>query len=173
MNRTNFYYAGIASGLLVGILFVAITQAIKKKRHMNGNFDERQELARGKAFTYGFTAMLIYIPCYSLFADITGFSFEDNLTSGLLSILVGLAVVVITCIWKDAYFTLQEKASHFVVLDLLLMFTNFANGYDHLKHPERGTSIAYFNFALAFLFLLILINMGLKAIYEKRREEME
>lgn len=173
MSHSAFYYAGIAGGLLAGILLVAIVQSVKKRKQENYEFDERQELMRGKAFQYGFIAMLVYILCYSLFADITGFAFEDNLTPGLLTILVGLAVVVITCIWKDAYFTLQEKTSHFVALDLLLMVCNLLNGYDHLKHPERGTSIMYLNFAMAFLFLLILINIGLKTIFEKRHQENE
>lgn len=173
MNHNIYYYAGVICGLLVGVLIVAVTYALKKKNHTACEFDERQELMRGKAFQYGFIAMLIYLLGYSAFADITGFSWGDNLTSGVIAVLVGVGVFAAACIWKDAYFALQEKAKSFILLDLVLMIVNFINGYNQLTNPEHETNVGYLNMALAFFFLFILVTMGIKSIHEKRHVEME
>lgn len=173
MKHSVYYYYGVICGLLAGLLLVAIIFAIQKKQNKACEFDERQELMRGKAFKYGFSAMLIYTLGYSLFADITGFSWEDELTSGLIIVVMGLGVFTATCIWKDAYFALKEKKTGFILLALLLMITNFTNGYDHIKHPKNNDSPVAPYFAISFLCLFILVNLGLKSIYEKKRREME
>lgn len=173
MKHNLYYTAGVACGLLFGILAVAVICAVKKKRHTSCEFDERQQLIRGKAFTCGFTAILIYLLAYGILSDISGFSFEDNLTSNIIAVMIGLTVVVIICIWNDAYFALREKAKPFIILDILLMVTNFINAYRHLKHPENSLDPGYQALALALVFLCILVTMGLKTIMDKRHLEME
>ena len=54
---------GISVGLLAGLLLVAL---LFKKKILDCHFDERQELARGKAFQYGFFSLLISTYAYEI-----------------------------------------------------------------------------------------------------------
>ena len=173
MNHNVFYTAGVACGLFVGLMLVAVIYSLKIKKNTGCEFDERQQLMRGKAFKYGFIAMLVYLFTYGILTDMAGFSFGDNLTPSVIAVLVGVGTFATVCIWKDAYFALQEKAKPFILLDFLLMLINFINAYSHLRDSSRKTNAGYLNLATALVLLCILITMGVKTISEKRHVEME
>nr|WP_326165668.1 hypothetical protein [uncultured Oscillibacter sp.] len=115
---------GISVGLLAGLLFVAL---LFKKKILDMHFDERQELARGKAFQYGFLTLLATTYAYGI-SDILFGRWCDVLAGVAICLAAGLCVFAVTCILKDAYLSLREKPGKFMVLFALLSLFNLGLG---------------------------------------------
>ncbi|WP_295762876.1 hypothetical protein [uncultured Oscillibacter sp.] len=115
---------GISVGLLAGLLFVAL---LFKKKILDMHFDERQELARGKAFQYGFLTLLATTYAYGI-SDILFGRWCDVLAGVAICLAAGLCVFAVTCILKDAYLSLREKPRKFMVLFALLSLFNLGLG---------------------------------------------
>ena len=79
---------GISAGLLAGLLFVAL---LFKKKILDMHFDERQELARGKAFQYGFLTLLATTYAYGV-SDILFGRWCDVLAGVSICLAAGLCV---------------------------------------------------------------------------------
>ena len=124
----DYYHAGIAvglaAGILAGLVFVAF---LFKKKVLDMHFDERQELARGKAFQYGFLTLLATTYAYGI-SDILFGRWCDVLAGVAICLAAGLCVFAVTCILKDAYLSLREKPGKFMVLFALLSLFNLGLG---------------------------------------------
>ena len=125
------YHAGIAvglaAGIVAGLIFVAF---LFKKKVLDCHFDERQELARGKAFQYGFFTLLISDYVYALSDMILG-RWCDVLTGITICLAVSLCVFATTCILKDAYLSLREKPRVVMTMFALLTLINLGFGGAH------------------------------------------
>ena len=115
---------GISVGILAGIFFVAL---LFKKKVLDCHFDERQELARGKAFQYGFFTLLISSYAYAV-SDMALGRWCDVLTGVTLCLAVSLCVFAVTCILKDAYLSLREKPRVVMTLFALMSLVNLGFG---------------------------------------------
>ncbi len=117
---SNFYLWGIAVGILIGVLIVAIVFAYNKKKTgsvVGGDFDERQQLLRGKAFQAGFFTMLFFSFFYWVLVTLVLQRplMEDGL-SALICALIGVGVFGIDCVIHDAFFTVQNKPKNYIIL---------------------------------------------------------
>jgi hypothetical protein len=56
----NDYFWGFLLGLVTVVVIIFIISIVRKKRGKETRYDERQELARGKAYRLGFTVLLLY-----------------------------------------------------------------------------------------------------------------
>ena len=123
---------GISAGLLAGLLFVAL---LFKKKILDMHFDERQELARGKAFQYGFLTLLATTYAYGV-SDILFGRWCDVLAGVSICLAAGLCVFAVTCILKDAYLSLREKPWVVMTMFALLTLLNLGFGVMHGLHGE-------------------------------------
>ena len=124
----NHYHRGILLGISVGILAGLLLVALLfKKKILDCHFDERQELARGKAFQYGFFSLLISTYAYGL-SDMALGRWCDPLTGVTICLAVSLCVFAITCILKDAYLSLREKPRTVMTMFALLSAINLGFG---------------------------------------------
>lgn len=77
-----------------------------KKPH----FDERQILARGQAYKYGFWAGILYffLASIALMKESLNFTAEEAMLWGaVIMVVVFLAVAI----WKDAYFKVNDQGT--------------------------------------------------------------
>ena len=103
------YHAGVTLGIFVGIAAGLFVLALLfKKKVLDMHFDERQELARGKAFQYGFFTLIITAYAYGASDMIFG-RWCDALVGVTICLAVSMCVFAVTCILKDAYLSLREK----------------------------------------------------------------
>ena len=127
----NLEYAmGLVFGLAVGLGVVAL---LFKKKVLDMTFDERQELARGKAYKYGFQAMGVSVILYGIL-DVTVGEWCDTLTGNLICFCIGLTVFAVTCILNDAYMSLKENPRKVMTLCLLAGLMNLAIGWANAAH---------------------------------------
>ena len=114
------YQWGILVGILVGIVIVAAKFWFNKKTTgtiNGGDFDERQQLLRGKAFQKGFFTMMIFSGLYWVLVQLILRRplMEDGL-SGLVCLFAGIAVFAMDCILHDAFFTVKNKPKSYIAL---------------------------------------------------------
>jgi hypothetical protein len=114
------YLWGVAVGVIVGVIIVALIFTYNKKKTgsvVGGDFDERQQLMRGKAFQAGFFTMLFFSFLYWVLVTLVLQRplMEDGL-SALICGLVGVGVFGIDCVIHDAFFTVQNKPKNYIIL---------------------------------------------------------
>ena len=114
------YQWGVLVGVLVGIILVAIIFTYNKKKSgsvSGGDFDERQQLLRGKAFQKGFLTMLIASALYWMFVQLILQKplMEDGLSAIVLALL-GVGVFAFDCVLHDAFFTVTNKPKSYILL---------------------------------------------------------
>ncbi len=130
MTRSISYVVGFFTGLLSVLLIAFLVYwAIKKKTGKNTwEYDERQELARGKGFKAAYFVLLGYLIAYGLFDVGTGIVWCDTFTGIMIGICLSILVFAIICIWKDAYISFRQKPKFYILLFSLLSLLNIGIG---------------------------------------------
>ena len=101
----------IMLGVLLGLcLFVLMLAAITKGKHMKKpDYDERQELERGRAFQLSYFTLLI---CSGLVFCIDLSRALPQVDSTVLygfGVFLSIAVYCVYCVWHECYFAMDEK----------------------------------------------------------------
>lgn len=171
MGRSPYFYWGVGAGVLFGVIALAIGWKLRKRNPFcDGNFDERQIAARGKAFQYGFFAYFIYYLAFIVFQGITQQKWINNETGIFVGICFATMVFAVSAIWKDAYFSLHENAKKYVVLFLLLAVSNLGLFTLDILHG-RSTSSHEMNGVMGITLLIVVGAFGAKRLKDKREEE--
>lgn len=164
---------GLSAGILAGLLVVAL---LFKKKVLDMHFDERQELARGKAFQYGFFTLIIAVYAYGI-SDMMFGRWCDVLTGVTICLTVGLCVFAITCILKDAYLSLREKPRTVMTMFVLISAVNLGFGGMYAVSGdllENGVlTFRAVNPILGLATLVILIVYIVNHLLRSREEEAE
>lgn len=106
------YILGVIVGIVVALAlaFIFFYLANKtKKRNAPCEFDERQNLVRGKGFKYGFFTLLAYDFLFACFDELTESSYCDTVAGMVIGIALALIVWGVYCIWNDAYMSMSER----------------------------------------------------------------
>ena len=116
---------GMLTGMLAGIVLVAI---LFKKKVLDMHFDERQELARGKAFQYGFLTLVVCLYAYGATELAVG-HWCDVLAGVTICIALSMGVFAVTCICRDAYLSFRNPVGS----------ESGLRGYEPAgRHADRG-----------------------------------
>lgn len=183
MNHSISYIVGMLSGSAAVFLVILVVRILCRKHRrvpkmLNPEitYDERQILARGKAYQTAFIVLVGYVLAASCLDE---FFYCPQLMSfgGLwLGVCLSILVFVCICIRRDAYLSLQENAKEFNIMGIVISILNLAPGFLSLykKQPflvNNSISYHYINLMAGILFLLITLLFDLKLIYDKRAEE--
>ena len=173
----DHYHAGImvglAAGIVAGLIFVAF---LFRKKVLDCHFDERQELARGKAFQYGFFTLLISTYVYGT-SDVVFGRWCDALAGVTICLAISLCVFAVTCILKDAYLSLREKPRVVMTMFALLTLINLGFGVMYGVSgdlvEEGGMAFRAVNPIIGLATLVILIVYIINHLLRSREEEAE
>ena len=123
MEHTVGYGLGLMAGILAGVGIVAL---LLRLRVLDRTFDERQELARGRAYRYGFWTLAAALAAYGL-SELALGRWCDALAGGMLCLAPALTVFAVVCIRSDAYLSLRELALA-TALNLVIGTVNLVEG---------------------------------------------
>lgn len=171
------YVTGFFVGLFV-VLFIFLLLNKSKKNKKQCEYDERQILARNSAYKNSFFTLMIYMALCGLF-DSCGFKWADLGFQMILGILISVGVFVTICIFKDAYFSYNEKSmKSYIILCVLIIASNtlafVLNVFDGVSIFTDGLLNRHaINLILAVLFAIILIVAIIKGMISKRTVEDE
>ncbi len=165
------FVIGLSIGLLVVVILLATT---KKGDETKCQFDERQELVRGRGFKYGFFTIMITNAAL-LFLNVLEVSLFSNMEVAMVvSIVIGISVFASYCIWNDGYFALNENRKSLLAifglmgtLNLVISIVNIIEGVviENGAFTFRST-----NLFCALLFIVIFIALLLKQIKDGKEE---
>lgn len=177
MSENLLWVIGFITGIFVVIAISIIFALIAKKKNNKkpAEYDERQILARGSAFsTAFFTSMIYMIVCAML--DILEVKWAEFSVQMFLGLFLSATVFASICILKDAYFTDRSKRMPFIVIFLLVIVSNlFAlimniiDGESMLTNGILNTNII--NAGASVMFIVILIVTIIKSIMDKKAVE--
>lgn len=102
------YASGYLMGVGCGLIVVGLVLMAKKKQGKGCDFDERQELERGRGFKYGFFTLLLYNLLYGVTMIDESSAWCEPFVGYFIGACLGLAVFGVYCIWKEAYASLSQ-----------------------------------------------------------------
>ncbi len=170
---------GMAYALIVGViigllLVVIIMAATKTDDNIKCNFDERQELVRGKGFKYGFFTMLICNGIFAVLKLLEVALFAEAEVPMFFSMLVGVAVFACYCIWNDGYFSLNENRRSLMIVFAVVGIVNVALGVINICRGEflvnGSLTFHSLNFFCGILSAVIFVALLFKKIKDGRDE---
>ena len=179
VNEAKSYTIGLATGAVLGILvsicLTALLFMLITKDHSlaSPQYDERQELERGRGFRYAFFTMLCFLGMLFVFEVTKIIRIADFEFLYGLGLFLGILVYVVYCIWHEAYFALNQKTPTVMmtflgigIANLLLAISSYARGElfqsDHFEP-------AILNVFCTLLFLSVFVTMFLKKLVTDRR----
>ena len=162
----GFMAAMIVAGLVVGKL--------AGKKLGKAEFDERQQLARGKAYKAGFYTLLVGLLAVYLIPIFTEWQPEDAALLPFSVICVGVTVFACVAIANDAYLGLRQKPQYMMLLMGIVVVCNLlAGGANLMRHDfaEGFTVQNSMNLIVAAMGLIILTALALRQRAAARDEE--
>lgn len=178
-GKSLSYVTGFICGFLSIFVVVFVLRIIAKKVFKNSkkqNYDERQIAARGQAAATGFTTLCIWQVFSMLFESTLGINFIDPALWHLLGLLVGMTAFAMACIWRDAYFTVNNKKLPFFIIIGIGIVANlaifFANGGFNAGISDNGLyGSHYVNFFVVIMLVVISINIVIKHFVDLKAAE--
>ena len=100
----------IAVSMTAAFIFIIIANIAGKKtgRQMDSQFDERQIIARNKAYMTGFFVILLLILA-DVLLKMTASAFYVDPLGELSAVFIGIGVFAILAIWNDAFLMPAQK----------------------------------------------------------------
>ena len=179
MDKSPYFSVGFVAGLLfvfiVCFIIRLVSVKILKKSKKQFEYDERQVAARGKASAIGFT-VLCFWQILTMCIDICfGTLFMTPALWNFCGLIAGITAFVVTCIWKDAYFTQVNKKTRFIIFIIVAALVNilvfFLNGGAKNAVTEDGLlGTPFTNLFTALILLIITINLIIKISKDKKTD---
>lgn len=177
------FILGIASAIL---LLLILRWGIRKvggkvetyRCFFNKNsFDERQVIARGKAYKVGFYTLLIYVFAIALLDEMMNISIFMSLGGIWLGVCIAFFLFAIVCIRQDAYMSLYENPKGIILMFLIISIVNIIPGVLFIINGsilENGVLASRcMNLECGILLLLIMFAFAAKVAYNNKHMDEE
>ena len=116
---------GVAIGLMVGLVIsVILIKAANKDHKIKTQYDERQELIKGKGYKYSFYTML-FIEVVLMLLDMSEISLPfENYLLHICTVLLGCLVLCIHSIWNGVYWGLNNNHKRYTIIIAVAVILN-------------------------------------------------
>ena len=168
----NEYALVFIIAFTIAVLGFITARLFKKQKPQ---FDERQELIRGKAYKNAFLAVISYGALYIGASLLIEKEFLTTSVALIIGMFVGLVVYAVYSIWNEAFFSLNQTPKGYIIL---LICTAFLNAQSGINTIIDGSIVANGTLALesislicAISFSIILMTMLVKIVVNKKAEQ--
>lgn len=161
------YKFGVLFGFIMVFLIIAIIATISRKSNAELEYDERQEIERGKAYKSGFITFLI-VDAIIIFGKGLGINLSayiDELSIYFIVMIIPFTVFAVAAVMHDALFAFNMEGRRAYIILYLTLFCNLVpaimNIIDGKFFDENGVIQAtggFMNLTLAILFGIILVT---------------
>ena len=164
------------SGLIIGLLamaliFIIVRRATSRLNEPQREYDERQQLLRGKAFTAAFFTLLGYLAIWMMLNALEVGFFATRL-SILVGIMLSIVVFVAYCVFHDAYFRVSERPLPWLFMTAGIAVLNLVIGVARLLRGATLQERLYenANLLMGAAFAVILVCIAIKRGMDRRSE---
>ena len=162
-----------ALGFIVGLLLVAVISLVirklLKRKGARGEYDERQQIVRGKAYTVAYATLLIYLAVWFVLASMQ-IPWVVTPEFVLIGVLLSVTVFAGYSIFHDAYFKASEKPMSWIIILALVGALNLGIGVWNLVRREAGGLHASGNLSTGLALIAVLICALIKRVLDRRAE---
>ena len=160
--------------VLIAIILEAIF--LSKKGSKNCEYDERQELARGKAFRAAYFTILGYLVVSELVTSILDRPWCDSFTNLGYGVSISAVVFAMVCIMKDAYVGFNQKAARNIAMlavigafNIMLGIFALIDKQDYIS-DDKLTTIPV-NLPIGIVLIIISITLFIKTQLAKKEAD--
>ena len=121
----NMERIGFVVGFLLVLFICGIFILARKKAIGKGEYDERQELVRGRGYKLGFFTFAICNMVILCLSDGDHVMYIDVDAAMIISVLISAVVFAVYCIINDGYFGLVEKTISTILILAGIGIMNF------------------------------------------------
>ena len=170
MSTSIMKSAGLAFGIMIGlILAIALILISNNNRKVRTEYDERQLRVRGDAYRYAFYSVIIceVILLVLAFGEVTLPVPDYVLHFG--GILIGCLVLSTYCIWKDAYWGLNNNRRRYGIILVVAGLLNAVPLFGALS--RRSTlDFPFVNLLTCIMLLVVGVELLLKHFLDRRAD---
>ena len=170
MSTSIMKSAGLAFGIMIGlILAIALILISNNNRKVRTEYDERQLRVRGDAYRYAFYSVIIceVILLILAFGEVTLPVPDYVLHFG--GILIGCLVLSTYCIWKDAYWGLNNNRRRYGIILVVAGLLNAVPLFGALS--RRSTlDFPFVNLLTCIMLLVVGVELLLKHFLDRRAD---
>ena len=168
----NYIFAFFGIAVIVFILAL-IAKKVANGELSSGQYDERQELERGKGFKAGFFTMLVYFLLYGAWDSMTGIVWCDTLVGMIIGICLGIFAFAAYCIVKDAYMSINDQPKRFYILFGAVGLMNMLLGLSHIIDGEVIQNGKLNDNMLNFFIGVIFLGLCAVLFWKNKKDGME
>jgi len=164
------FILGFAIIVGLGISLVLLSSSNKDNK-IRTKYDERQKIARGKSYMYGFSVMLITSAILML-AHLCGAGHFLGCYGYFITIIVGVIVQTTHAVFHDAYIGLNTNINKYMISMGIIAIINAASAVSGIIEGEMivdgALDTPFMNLLCTVLFLVLLIDFGIKKLIDKK-----
>lgn len=169
------YNIGILVGIAVALGIWAIIAAVGRKRGKPGEFDERQQLIRGKAYQHAFIAVMLFSALYGLAVMMVEHPLMVDGLSALVAMFVGVVVFAVESIARDAFFTAKNRPKSYIILYAAVIFSQLVNAVGNIREgglvQDGVLTMKVLPLVCAAVFAIILVVIIVKAAQPQKEDD--
>ncbi|RKM56136.1 hypothetical protein D6855_14845 [Butyrivibrio sp. CB08] len=159
---------GLLFGIIVGLVIAFVLLKMANTNHrMKTEYDERQQLIRGKGYMYGFYTILFY-EVIMMILDLAEVNFPiEHYTIHFVGVIFGCTVLCIYCLWNDVYWGLNNNKKKYSVIIVVCIILNLL---PIIGQAANGTLVQDGKIGLTTLNIFVIIMMaaiGVAAVIKK------
>lgn len=167
---------GIAVGIMIGLIICLILfRVMNKDGKIKTQYDEMQQITRGKGYKYAFYAILI---CEAILIPLSVGNVRlplDNACLHFLIIFIGVIIHITYFIFKDAYVGLNTNMKRFMIIMVVASVINFTSAFAAFKDGEMMIDgqfqSPFINLLCGLLFVILAIELLIKKTIDNRSED--
>jgi len=172
------WYAGFAVGVLAVAIICLIVRKVQKRCGVSaGDYDERQQVQRGIAAQRAYVTLLLLLCVNAMVSGILDIHWAKPGVDSFLCLFISVAVFVVECIRRDAYFTVKQTPRSgifiFTMVTLCQVPATIMHAADGAFVEDGKLTIAVLNPACMVLFAVVLVAVLCRLRQIKREEADE
>lgn len=169
------YRIGVFCGIFFGVVIIGIiTRLCRKDKKLWSVYDERQQIARGKAYKYGFFTFLFELVYLMVIAPTLTAYISMNIQC-FLALVIGVLVYAIYCILNEAYFgvndTMTKWSLMFGLIGAFNLIIGFIAFFEHEPNLAEDYPNGLTNIICGFMMVICFATVMIKAQLNKREED--
>ena len=177
-GKSLSWYVGFGVGILAVAIVAAVIRKLQKRRGVKpGDYDERQQVQRGAAAQRAYLTLLLLLCVNGIVAGVLDVHWAKPGVDCFLCMFVSVAVFVVECIRRDAYFTVSQTPRSGIAIFTLVTLCQVPATVMHIvdgDFVEDGRlTIAVINPACMALFAIVLAAVLIKIRRDRAEEDEE
>lgn len=174
----NAYTLGVMFGILIAVLIVTIFSYFKRRKYGRpDDYDERQQLIRGKAYQHAFIVTLCVAALYGGLVALTERAYMADGVAALLVTFIGIGTFGAESILRDAFYTAHNRPKTYILLYAACILSQIAGTVGHIRANDLVLdgvlTMNVLPLACTVLFSVILVCLIIKSVRAPKEEDDE